>query len=218
MASTPTPPSAAHPSGRREPASARAFALAETGPRSLGTLPFACAVITAINGLYILLVSFGNITDFGTNLEFVQHVLAMDTTNFGAEPGTALDPDVMWRAITSSGLQTAAYVAIIIWESATALVLSYATLLWARSWRSRSFAAPRRVATVGLLMLVILFMAGFIAIGGEWFQMWRSTDWNGIDAAFRNAVLALLGLILIHLPSPDWTEVTGPESSGMLSR
>lgn len=216
MASAPTPPSAAHASERRGPAPARTRA--ETGPRSLASLPFACAVITAINGLYILLVGVGNITDFETNLAFVQHVLAMDTTNFGAEPGIALDPDVMWRAITSSGLQTAAYVAIIIWESVTALVLGYATLLWVTSWRSRSFAAPRRMATVGLLMLVILFMGGFIAIGGEWFQMWRSTDWNGIDAAFRNAVLALLGLILLHLPSPDWAEAAGPEAFAMPSR
>ena len=38
--------------------------------------------------LYILLVAFNNITDFGTNQAFVQHVFAMDTTNFGGKPGT----------------------------------------------------------------------------------------------------------------------------------
>ena len=183
---------------------------AGTKARALGTLPVACAVVTAIIGLYILLAAFGNITDFGTNLEFVRHVLAMDTTNVGADPGTNLDPDVMWRAIPSDAVQTAAYIAIIVWESATALVLIYATILWITSRRSRSFDAPRRMATIGLLMLIILFMGDFIAIGGEWFQMWRSTAWNGLDAAFRNSVLALLGLILIHLPSPQWQERANP--------
>ena len=78
--------------------------VAESGPRTPRALPFACTAVTAINGLYTLLVAFGSITDFGTNLQFVRHVIAMDTTNFGAEPGTALDPDVMWRAIGAGGV------------------------------------------------------------------------------------------------------------------
>ncbi len=175
-----------------------------SGVAAWGMLPVACAVVTAINGLYILLVAIGNITDFGTNFEFVRHVLAMDTTNFGAAPGTGLDPDVMWRAITSDGVQTAAYVAIIVWESLAALVLMYATVLWIGACGSRAWEAPRRMATIGLLMLVILFMGGFITIGGEWFQMWRSVEWNGLQPALQNTVLALFALVLIHLPSPQW--------------
>ena len=52
--------------------------------------------------------------------------------------------------------------------------------------------------------LVLLFMGGFIAIGGEWFQMWKSEAWNGLDPAFRNAMLAIGALIAVHLPSPHW--------------
>ena len=73
----------------------------------------------------------------------------------------------MWRAISETGVQTAAYIGIIVWESAAALVLFYASVLWITSWRSRTFEAPRRMASLGLLMLVILFMGGFITIGGE---------------------------------------------------
>jgi predicted small integral membrane protein len=40
-------------------------------------------------------------------------------------------------------------------------------------------------------------------ICGEWYQMWRSTTWNGLDPAFRNTVIALVTL-LVHLPSPVW--------------
>ena len=62
--------------------------------------------------------------------------------------------------------------------------------------------------TIGLLMLVTLFFGGFITIGGEWFQMWKSTQWNGLDPAFRNATLALVTLVLVHLPAPVWARVT----------
>lgn len=169
----------------------------------LGTLPVAAAVLVGLNGLYMALVAFGNITDFGTNQAFVQHVLAMDTTNFGAEPGTNLDPDVMWRAIESEWLQDAAYVAIIAWETATALVLLGALVLWAGD-SGTGYRRARAMSTIGLLMLVALFMGGFIAIGGEWFQMWKSDAWNGLDPAFRNAALALVTLAVVHLPSPLW--------------
>ncbi len=168
-----------------------------------GTLPVAAGVLVFLNGLYILLAAFGNITDFGTNQPFVQHVLSMDTTNFGAEPGTELDPDVMWRAIENETLQDIAYIGIIIWESLAALVLLAATVLWLRS-PGHGHRDARALSTIGLLMLIILFFGGFITIGGEWFQMWKSVAWNGLDPAFRHAALALVTLVLIHLPSPHW--------------
>ena len=71
------------------------------------SLSLAAALLTGSVALYIALVAFGNITDFGTNQAFVQHVLAMDTT-FKYD-------DLMWRAVTDKGLQNAAYVAIIVW-------------------------------------------------------------------------------------------------------
>ncbi|GGQ08191.1 DUF2165 domain-containing protein [Streptomyces mutabilis] len=147
------------------------------------TLPLAATVLTAVLALYIALVAFGNITDFGTNQQFVRHVLAMDTT--------FKDDDLMWRAITNEGVQDAAYVAIIVWETVSALVLIYATWLWIR----RDHAAARRMTTYGTLMLMLLFGAGFIGIGGEWFSMWQSADWNGLDAATR--IFLISGVVLI---------------------
>jgi predicted small integral membrane protein len=172
---------------------------------NLGTLPVAAAVLVALNGLYVLIVAFGNITDFGTNQAFVHHVLSMDTTNFGKPQGTDLDPHVMWRAITSPVIQNIAYVALIAWEVATAVVLIVAVVLWIRE-RGRGFVRARRLSSIGLGMLLLLFFGGFIVAGGEWFQMWTSTAWNGEDPAFRNSVLALLALVVIHLPSKSWSD------------
>jgi predicted small integral membrane protein len=169
----------------------------------VGSLPFVCAVLVGLNGLYVLLVAFGNITDYSANQAFVQHVLAMDTTNFGGPQGTGLDPRVMWRAVTEPGLQNAAYLGVIVWEAAAAAVLIAAVVLWVRE-RDSTRPKARVVSTAGLLMILVLFFGGFIVVGGEWFQMWRSTTWNGLDPAFRNSALALISLVLVNLPYPTW--------------
>ncbi|GGZ36939.1 membrane protein [Streptomyces inusitatus] len=160
-----------------------------------GSLPVAGAVLTGIVAAYMALVAFGNITDFGTNREFVRHVLAMDTT--------FRDEDVMWRAIESHAVADVAYVGIIAWETLTAAVLLGAVWLWVRGLRrgNRGDVGPaRRTTTLGLLMVLLLFGLGFIVIGGEWFQMWQSSDWNGLEPAGRNVMLAAFALVLIHLP------------------
>lgn len=172
---------------------------------ALGGLPFAVAVLVACNALYIFLVALGNITDYDTNYAFVQHVLSMDTTNFGAESGTGLDPDVMWRAITDPAIWTVAYIGVIVWESAAAIVLIGAVVLWIRAFVTHgAFDTAKAVSSIGLLMIVALFFAGFITVGGEWFNMWRSTQWNGLDPAFRNSVLAAVTLVLIHTTAQAW--------------
>ncbi|MEU1002094.1 DUF2165 domain-containing protein [Streptomyces tibetensis] len=152
-----------------------------TTPR--GGLSLAAMLLTATIALYMALVAFGNITDFGTNQQFVRHVLAMDTT--------FKDEDLMWRAVTSQGLQDAAYVGIIVWETLAALVLIFGSWLWVRRDEQRA----RQWSTYGLLMVMLLFGAGFIAIGGEWFSMWQSKSWNGLDAATR--IFLFSGVVLI---------------------
>ncbi|WP_432139582.1 MULTISPECIES: DUF2165 domain-containing protein [unclassified Streptomyces] len=158
-----------------------------TTPTRHTGLVLAAGVLTGVLALYIALVAFGNITDFGTNQQFVRHVLAMDTT--------FEDDDLMWRAITSKGLQDAAYVAIIVWETVAALVLIAGTWFWGR----RDLANARRLSTYGLLMLMLLFGAGFIAIGGEWFAMWQSGDWNGLDAATRVFLISGVTLVVVQM-------------------
>ncbi len=182
--------------------------------QKLGSLPFTVAVLVACNALYIFLVALGNITDYDTNFAFVQHVLAMDTTNFGGAEGTGLDPDVMWRAITDPVLWNIAYIGVIVWESLAALVLIGACVAWLRAFISRgAFDLARTLSTIGLLMIVILFFGGFITVGGEWFQMWRSTSWNGLDPAFRNAVLAAITLVLIHTTAQSWVRKVHVENT-----
>jgi predicted small integral membrane protein len=171
----------------------------------LGALPFAAAIFVLVNALYIFLVALGNITDYGTNYAFVQHVLSMDTTNFGQPEGQGLDPDVMWRAIDNPVAWNIGYVGIIVAESLAAVLLIVALVHFARAlFGSAGYGPARLWASMGLSLIVLVFAGGFIALGGEWFQMWRSVAWNGLDPAIRNAMLAGIGLVLLHLPSPAW--------------
>jgi predicted small integral membrane protein len=167
-----------------------------TTPTRHTGLRLAAGALTGILALYIALVALGNITDFGTNQQFVRHVLAMDTT-FG-------DDHLMWRAITSTALEDTAYVLIIVWETVAALVLVRGTYLWAR----RDVERARRFSTYGLLMLLLLFGAGFIAIGGEWFAMWQSKSWNGLDAATRIFLISSVALIVNQLPGTGRQDVS----------
>jgi predicted small integral membrane protein len=170
---------------------------ARSGLLRLGTLPVVVAVLTLITAAYYLLVAIGNITDSGTNQQFVLHVLEMDTT-FN-------DEDVMWRAIGSSAIQNLAYLLIIAWEVLIAAVLIWALVAWVGALRAgRGYERPRRLSTLGWTMILLLFAGGFIVIGGEWFQMWQSEDWNGLDPALQNVIVAGLALVLAHLPSRDW--------------
>lgn len=182
---------------------------------AMGTLFTVGGVLIGLNALYILLIAFGNITDFATNQAFVQHVLSMDTANFGAPEGQGGDPAVTWHAIESRPLQNAAYVGLIVWELLAGVALATATVWWfARSLRTRT--RGRALATIGLTMTVVLFVGGFLDIGGEWFQMWRSAHWNGSEVAFRNAVLALFALLVIHHPVIE--KVPTSVASGQSSR
>jgi predicted small integral membrane protein len=58
------------------------------------------ALIASV-AFFFSLVAYGNITDYDSNWQFVQHVLSMDTT--------FLNSSLHWRAITNPAVQAAGY-------------------------------------------------------------------------------------------------------------
>jgi predicted small integral membrane protein len=152
-------------------------------------------VLMATIALWLALVAFGNITDYGSNLVFVQHVLAMDSI--------FPDAGIHYRAIHAPLLQHAAYALIIATETLAAVLCGVGA--W-RLWRARRAAAVMfrkagRLAVAGLTLGLLLWLGGFMAIGGEWFGMWMSTQWNGLASAFRFVVVLLVALV--HLGQRD---------------
>jgi hypothetical protein len=59
------------------------------------------------------------------------------------------------------------------------------------------------ITTLGWIMVFVLFTGGFITVGGEWFTMWQSKTWNGLQPALPNFLIALVGQFVAHLPNTD---------------
>jgi predicted small integral membrane protein len=154
------------------------------------------AVVAAI-ALFASLVAFGNITDYGTNLAFVQHVLSMDHV--------FPDTTIKYRAITSQSLQQAAYMLIIAAEVTTATLCWIGALQMLRSLTKPAIAFNRSkgVAVAGLCLGFLVWQVGFMSIGGEWFGMWMSQQWNGVPSAFRFLMTIIAVLIYVVMPDGD---------------
>jgi predicted small integral membrane protein len=154
------------------------------------------AAVAAV-ALFATLVAFGNVTDYGTNLVFVQHVLAMDSI--------FPDSHIRYRAITSPVLQHAAYALIIAAEATTAILcwIGVAALARAVHADGKAFNGAKRFAVAGLMLGFLVWQAGFMTIGGEWFGMWQSQHWNGVPSAFRFVMVIAAVLIFVAMRDED---------------
>src|SRR5690606_6236742 len=131
------------------------------------------------------------------NYAFVQHVLSMDTI--------FPDSTIKYRAITSPLLHHVAYNFIIAAETLTAI------LCWIGAFQmtghlgsdARSFELSKRWAIAGLAVGFLVWQVGFMSVGGEWFGMWMSEQWNGIESAFRFFITIIAVLIFVSLPERE---------------
>ena len=155
-------------------------------------LRLAKMITTASFALWMSLVAMGNLVDYPTNFEFVRHVLSMDTTF----PQNRL----MGRALPGPLVHHVAYGIIILTELATAALCWWGAIRMFRSRRDKkSFRQATEIAAAGYLLAIVLFFVGFMTIGGEWFAMWQSEVWNGLDPAFRTVTIATLFLLLLYV-------------------
>jgi predicted small integral membrane protein len=148
--------------------------------------------LVATSALFLLLIVFNNLTDYGSNFEFVRHVLSMDTT-FPGNRG-------MWRAMTSPIIHHVFYALIIVWELVAGVLLVVAT---GRMWNARAkstevWRKAASLAAAGLTVSLLQWLIAFIIVGGEWFLMWQSATWNGQTAAARMFIVFALILIFVN--------------------
>ncbi len=146
--------------------------------------------------LFFSIVALNNIIDFNSNWLFVQHVLSMDTT-FRAST-------LMARAITNSTIQKYIYYMLIFWETLTAIIcwIGCVILLLKIKTSLHQFNASKKMAYIGLFFGFILYMVGFIIIGGEWFSMWQSSTWNGQTTA--GLFIGLIMFVMIFLQQGEY--------------
>src|SRR6478735_1185463 len=152
------------------------------------------AALVAVVAVFFSIIAFDNVVDYGSNWQFVQHVLSMDTIF----PNSSL----RWRAITNPTLQMLGYWSIIAAEATAAILLWWgvARLMMAAPSAAR-FAVAKAIAVAGLTLGFVLFGLGFVVVGGEWFAMWQSQVWNGQQKAFE--FISMIGIVLIVLLIPE---------------
>jgi predicted small integral membrane protein len=146
---------------------------------------------------YAFIVAYDNVVDYGSNYEFVRHVLSMDTTF----PKNAL----LHRAITDESIWAAAYALIIAceWLTCVLLVIGALALLARLRAPAAVFNRAKAWAVAGLMFGFGLWFFGFLVVAGEYFAMWQSQTWNGQEAAFRLTMVILGVLIFVSLPEAD---------------
>ena len=151
-------------------------------------------VLVLAIALYAALVAFNNLTDYDSNFAIVSHVLKMDTT--------FPDNNGLWRAIESPLIHHGAYGLIIFIEIVIAGLCGWGGFrLYKNIQNPAFFNQAKKLAVLGLTLGFILWFAGFMIIGGEWFLMWQSEAANGQQAAFR--LVVIIGIILIYLSQID---------------
>lgn len=161
---------------------------------SIAPKRLALFIAVAGSGLMTFLIAFSNITDYATNFEFVKHVLSMDTI---FENST-----VKYRSITHDGFHHAAYIFIIAFETAMAYFFITSTIQMYTQLKGdkEKFNVSKKNAYIGICLGLVLWFVGFTVIGGEWFSMWQSADWNGLDPADRITtffMLTYLALVVV---------------------
>lgn len=108
----------------------------------------------------------------------------------------------LWRAVDSSSIYHVVFWFIIIVEAIIAfLCLLGSYRLFKLRNDAMNFNKAKGIAILGLTFGIILWFTGFMIIGGEWFLMWQSTKWNGLQGSFR--IVVIFGIILIYLNQTD---------------
>ena len=157
------------------------------------------AVLVCAIALFYTILVLNNLTDYGSNYEFVRHVLMMDSTF----PGN----HVMWRAVNAPLVHTVFYLGIIAWESVTMLLCWWAGVRLLKSYGAdgAQFAAAQNAGVIALTTSLLMWLVAFLDVGGEWFLMWQSKMWNGQDEAFRMfTIVGVVFLIVVQRePAPE---------------
>ncbi|MBS1668613.1 MAG: DUF2165 domain-containing protein [Bacteroidetes bacterium] len=143
-------------------------------------------------GLYMALVCFNNIFDYGSNFQFVSMVSGMEDIFSKDRNG--------WRSLHSHIAHHLLYIFIILWEITTAVLIISGVLRMVKTLKSDTdtFNHSKNSLAMGIAMGILLWFVFFIVIGGEWFLMWQSKNWNGQTNAFFLTISFLLFLIYLN--------------------
>ncbi|WP_107839581.1 DUF2165 family protein [Metasolibacillus meyeri] len=153
--------------------------------------------VLLLAGLFGIFVLIGNLMDYGSNEQFVKHVLSMDTT--------FEDNALMWRAITNPVMHTIGYWLLIVAEALFSFLAIFGAyqLFKHRKASGTVFNAAKKFGFYAFIVGFSIWFLGFIVIGSEWFAMWQSPIWNGKQTAMDITEVWIGFAILLALKDGD---------------
>ncbi len=157
----------------------------------MGILKMCKMIMVALVASYITMVFFNNVTDYSTNLNYIQHVMTMDAL--------PQDSPHHWRSIQTPLLHHTAYLFIIILQLLSSALCWKGFLQFLRHTDRESVISARQTSNLGLVLAFGIWFGGFFVIGGEWFLAWQ-TPWGALASASRIMIAVGLTLIFINLP------------------
>ena len=147
--------------------------------------------------LFALLVCLNNVTDYATNYAFVQHTLSMDTVY--------PDNTLKYRAIFNPVIWNLSYGLIIFAEFLTGILIFIGFIkLLKNAANHLAFIKAKNWIYLGCTVGLLLWFLGFMVIGGEWFCMWQSEKWSGVNPAFHFVVLIMFVLLFVAMPESEY--------------
>ena len=152
------------------------------------------ALITAVC-VWGVLGALGNILDWQGTRGAIGTVAGMTTWDGGASS---------WRATSNPVVITAAALGIVIFKSLSALLCGVGAfhMFRERTGDSESFGRSKAVALGGCGVAVFGLFLGWIVLGEQWFEMWRSPQFaQAGEAAFRYG--GFIGLIGMFVAMPE---------------
>ncbi|MFA8298974.1 MAG: DUF2165 family protein [Hyphomicrobiales bacterium] len=139
--------------------------------------------------LYFSLIVFNNLADYNSNFLSVKGILDMSEV---------IKDSIAWRSIESPYIHHTFYILIIIFEFIIAVLywIGFIDMIrtFRRSWIERP-SAFKWVSASSFIVLLI-FLLGFVVIGGEFFLSYRSATINSVIPGMRISTIIIFYIIL----------------------
>jgi len=150
--------------------------------------------IGAVAGVFAITIGFNNVFDYGTNFDVVRHIVSMDMVPRSSLSSRSIHSEIIFHflylLIIATQFLGGAIVLFGCWR--LCIVLKAA---------DEVFNQSKELVILGVAILFLLYLFGFMIIGGEWFQMWRAGAYNMQEPSFR--FIVIFGVVMLFLNQAD---------------
>jgi predicted small integral membrane protein len=142
------------------------------------SIRFIKILLVASLALLLTITTLNNLTMPGAAYGAIGTSLSMSTT--------FQNPMEMWRAIHEPALLWIVYGLIVLGEGSGAVVCwTGAVKMWNARATAATFNRSKSVALIGLGIVAMVYLLGWLVLANEWFGMWQSQKLNTLPDAFR---------------------------------